>query len=118
MSSKIVDLLKNTDSTTFSFEVTPDVTENDINKIDLQPSFYSITWHATTHQCRDLDIPPLKLAGLLRQLGKHVLLNLSCNFMKKNYLNDLLKWLQEKDICNLFIILGGMFCVDLLIDDD
>ncbi|XP_068631822.1 methylenetetrahydrofolate reductase (NADPH) [Battus philenor] len=106
---KITDLLKNKDPFTFSFEVTPEISEADLDKIEVQPMFYSVTWHASNHQCKDLNIPPLKLASLLKQKGKHVLLNLSCHLMTKKYLNELLPWLQEKDICNLFIVLGASF---------
>ncbi|XP_014359190.2 5,10-methylenetetrahydrofolate reductase isoform X1 [Papilio machaon] len=106
---RISDLIRNKHSFTFSFEVTPDVGEAELDKITLQPEFYSITWHALSHQCKDLNIAPLKLANLLRQKNKHVLLNLSCNLMTKAYLNDLLPWLQEKGICNLFIVLGDSF---------
>ncbi|CAG4945449.1 unnamed protein product [Parnassius apollo] len=108
-SEKINDLLRNGSLVTFSFEVTPDISEDELNKVDLHPIFYSITWHATVHQCKDLDIAPLRLASFLRQKEQHVLLHLSCNFMKREYLNDLMSWLQEKGICNLLIILGESF---------
>ncbi|CAK1582801.1 unnamed protein product [Parnassius mnemosyne] len=108
-SKRITDLLENESLVTFSFEVTPDVSEDELDKVDLHPIFYSITWHATAYQYKDLDIAPLRLASFLRQKEKLVLLHLSCNFMKKEYLNDLLPWLQEKGICNLFIILGESF---------
>ncbi|KPI92565.1 Methylenetetrahydrofolate reductase [Papilio xuthus] len=47
---KISDLIRNKRSFTFSFEVTPDVGEAELDKITLQPEFYSITWHALSHQ--------------------------------------------------------------------
>lgn len=106
-SKKLVDLIVNETKFRFSFEVTPDVNNEDIEKLETDPTFFAITWHAKTHKCRDLDIAPLRTANFLRSKGKQVLLHLSCDLLKQEYLIGLLTFLQEKGICNLFLILGG-----------
>jgi 5,10-methylenetetrahydrofolate reductase len=108
---KIVDLLQ-TKKNTFSFEVTPNITESDLDSLEVEPTFYSVTWHAKSHQNKDLDIPPIKLAKLIRSRNKDVLLHLSCDLLKRNYLTGLLTELQEHDICNLLIVLGGKYTLE------
>lgn len=107
MARKVTDLINNNNRFTYSYEVTPDIKVEELDNLNLQPLFFSITWHAHQHQCKNLNIAPLKLANYLRSKGKDVLLNVSCTDLKKDYLNELLQMLQEKDICNLFIISGG-----------
>nr|XP_026493826.1 uncharacterized protein LOC113399038 [Vanessa tameamea] len=109
MLPKITELLKNVQDISYSFEVTPDIAEEELDNFDLEPLFFSITWHAQTHQCINLEIAPLKLANYLRSKGKNVLLHISCTNMRRDYVNMLLTTLQDKGICNLFIILGENF---------
>lgn len=103
---KITDILK-TNSFSYSFEVTPDVSHDDIDNLKVEPVFFSVTWHAKYHKCEDLDIGPIRLAKYLRSKQKSVMMHLSCDMMRKEYLNQLLKVFQDNDICNLFVILGG-----------
>ncbi|XP_026752671.1 methylenetetrahydrofolate reductase [Galleria mellonella] len=107
--AKIIDIIKRNKQFSFSFEVTPDISEEEIDNLRVDPSFFSITWHAKTHQNKDLDIAPLKIAKFLRSKEKEVLLHLSCDFMKRNFLFRVLLLLQEINIRNLFIILGEGF---------
>ncbi|KAM3961514.1 5,10-methylenetetrahydrofolate reductase [Aphomia sociella] len=104
--AKITDIIKGLKQFTFSFEVTPDVSEDEINNLTVEPVFFSVTWHAKTHQNKDLDIAPLKMTKFLRDKGRNVLLHLSCDLMKKDFLSQILIVLQEMKICNLFVILG------------
>lgn len=104
---KITDLIKRGGEITYSFEVTPDITEEELNNVSVEPAFYSVTWHAKSHQCKNLDIAPIKTAKKLRDLGKNVMMHISCDMMKKEYLDELLIFLKENSICNLFVILGG-----------
>ena len=106
---KLTELIKNKGKFSYSFEVTPEVSEADIDNLKVDPVFFSVTWHAKTHKCANLDIDPLKTASLLRSKHKEVLLHLSCDMMKAAYLEKLLTLLQEKKICNLFLVLGGKF---------
>lgn len=99
---------------TYSFEVTPDVNREEIDSIDAEPDFVSVTWHAKSHLCNDLDIQPLKTASYLRSKNYQVLLHLTCDLMKKHYLERVLAFLQEKGICNLFLVLGGKYSKYLL----
>ncbi|CAG9788215.1 unnamed protein product [Diatraea saccharalis] len=110
--AKVVDLLKDKTQLTYSFEVTPDVLEADLENLAIEPLFYSVTWHAKSHLNKDLDIAPLRLARLLRRKNKNVLLHLTCDLLKKNYLVKLLQMLQENSIRNLFVILGENFDPD------
>lgn len=107
MSNKLTELIRNKGKFSYSFEVTPDVAEEEIDNLKEYPVFFSVTWHAKSHKCRDLNIEPLKTAYLLRSKQQHVLLHLSCDMMKADYLTQLLNALQEKNICNLFLVLGG-----------
>ncbi|XP_034833080.1 methylenetetrahydrofolate reductase (NADPH) [Maniola hyperantus] len=97
----------------YSFEVTPDILPDikdfELENLDLEPEFFSVTWHAQVHECTSFEIAPLKLAKYLRYKGKIVLLHISCCNMRKNYLDDLLVLLKDIGICNLFIILGEKF---------
>ncbi|KAI5646375.1 methylenetetrahydrofolate reductase domain-containing protein [Phthorimaea operculella] len=108
MSSRITDLVK-VKEFTYSFEVTPNITFDQIDKLAISPAFFSITWHSKSHGCSDLDIAPLKLASHLKSKGENVCLHLSCDLMKKEYLDSLLKRLQEQGICNIFVILGESY---------
>ncbi|XP_047028094.1 5,10-methylenetetrahydrofolate reductase-like [Helicoverpa zea] len=103
---KVTELIKNKGNFSYSFEVTPDVSEEDIDNLKVDPLFYSVTWHAKSHQCKDLDIDPIKTASLLRSKQKQVLMHLSCDKMKSDYLTQVLTLFQEKNICNLFVVLG------------
>lgn len=103
---KVIDLIKE-NKFTYSFEATPDINKDDIICMEADPSFFSVTWHAKSHKCKDLEIGPLKLAEFLRAQQKQVMMHLSCDMMKKQYLERVLAFLQEKGICNLFLILGG-----------
>lgn len=105
---KVTSLIKETDFS-YSFEVTPEINKDDLKNLDATPAFFSVTWHAKSHKCKDLDIEPLKLAEFLRSQGKQVLMHLSCDLMRRLYLEKLLAFLQEKGICNLFLVLGGEF---------
>ncbi|XP_022826545.1 methylenetetrahydrofolate reductase 2 [Spodoptera litura] len=107
--SKLTELIQNKGNFSYSFEVTPDVSEEDIDNLRVEPLFFSVTWHAKTHQCKDLNIAPLKIALKLSSKQKNVLLHLSCDMMKTTYLTDLLAMLQENGICNLFLVLGEGF---------
>lgn len=104
--SKLTDLIKNAQFS-YSFEVTPDVSEEEIDNLNVDPAFFSITWHAKMHQCKDMNIQPIQLATLLKSKQKEVLLHISCDMMKTDYLKKLLTKLQENKICNLFVVLGG-----------
>lgn len=105
---KLTDLINNSDRFTFSFEVTPDVAIEKLDK-EVEPLFYSVTWHAKTHQNKSLDIAPLRLAKQLKVNNKEVLLHLSCDLLRKEFLVQLLAVLKEYQICNLFVILGGLY---------
>lgn len=107
MARKVTDLIKTTEHCSYSFEVTPDINEEELDNLELEPLFFSITWHAHQYQCKTSDIPPLRLARYLRAKGKHVLLHISCTSLRKDFVDDLLKKLKQLDICNLFIITGG-----------
>lgn len=104
---KVTDLISN--SFSYSVEVTPNINEEELSNLKLEPLFYSVTWHAKLHQCKDLNIPPLKLAYKLCEKGKNVLLHLSCDLLAKKYLDLLMKRLQEIGICNLFTVMGGLY---------
>lgn len=91
----------------YSCEVTPDLKYSELNTLINKPIFYSVTWHAKSHQCKDLNISPLELAYKLRGDGINVMLHLSCDLLRKSFLDQLLKRLQEVDIRNLFVVLGG-----------
>lgn len=103
---RITNLLKS-DLLTFSFEVTPDIDKSKIDKLSVEPAFFCVTWHAKSYDFKDFDIPPVKLAKYLRFEGKPVCLHLSCDLLKRDYLNELLKFLQDHEICNLFVVFGG-----------
>lgn len=105
--NKITDLIEQTREFSFSIEVTPNITESEIDDLEVEPTFFSVTWHAKSHQCLNFDIAPVKTATLLKNKNKEVLLHISCDYMRKTYLDELLNKLQEKGICNLFIVLGG-----------
>ncbi|KAI8432206.1 hypothetical protein MSG28_004658 [Choristoneura fumiferana] len=110
---KITDMLKS-NSFSYSFEVTPDVLYDDIDNLNVEPVFFSVTWHAKYHKCEDLDIGPIRIAKYLRSIQKSVLMHMSCDMMRKEYLNQLLKVFQDNNICNLFVILGvtgDYFCI-------
>lgn len=104
---KITDLI-NIPGFTFSFELTPNISEDEINALEMSPVFFSVTWHAKAHQCKNLEIDPLQTVRLLKSKGKNVLLHLTCDMLRMSYLDQLLIFLKEQDICNLFVILGGM----------
>ncbi|CAK1543098.1 unnamed protein product [Leptosia nina] len=106
MGHKITELLSNAEKFSYSFEVTPDITEDKLNNISLEPAFYSITWHAKLYEFKDLNIPPLRLAESLANKNKNVLLNLSCHKLRKPYLNGVLDYLKSNNVCNLFAIQG------------
>ncbi|XP_049874948.1 5,10-methylenetetrahydrofolate reductase [Pectinophora gossypiella] len=103
--AKITDLIK-TDEFTYSFEVTPNIALDTIDNLGSEPLFISITWHAKSLELNHWDVGPLKLANNLTAKGYNVLLHLSCDLLKREYLNGLLQFLQEKKICNLFVFLG------------
>ncbi|XP_030023693.2 methylenetetrahydrofolate reductase [Manduca sexta] len=103
---KIIDLIKQSETFSFSFEVSPGITEEVINNLEVEPKFFAVTWHAKTHKCKDLDIEPLRKAIFLRSKQQNVLLHLSCDLLRKPYLDDLITLLQAHGICNLFIVLG------------
>lgn len=105
---KLTELIKE-NQFTYSFEATPDLKKEDLVNLDADPSFFSVTWHAKSHKCMDLEIPPLKLAEFLRNQQKQVMMHISCDKMTKQYLERVLGFLQEKGICNLFLILGGEY---------
>ncbi|XP_045774250.1 methylenetetrahydrofolate reductase [Maniola jurtina] len=111
MAGRITEIINNEGNNMFSysFEVTPDIKDFELESLDLEPKFFSITWHAQVHECANFEIAPLKLAKYLRNKGKNVLLHISCCNMRKNYLDDLLVLLKDIGICNLFIILGEKF---------
>ncbi|XP_050344576.1 5,10-methylenetetrahydrofolate reductase [Nymphalis io] len=109
MMMKITEIIKDVQHISYSFEVTPDITEEELNNLHLKPLFFSITWHAETHQCVNLEIAPLKLANYLRNKSNNILLHITCTNMRRDYVNMLLTALQDKGICNLFIILGEKF---------
>ncbi|KAJ8719606.1 hypothetical protein PYW08_011781 [Mythimna loreyi] len=105
---KLTELIKNKGKGKFSysFEVTPDVSEEDIDNLKVDPAFFSVTWHAKIHKCANMSIDPIKTALLLRSKQKQVLLHLSCDMMKATYLEELLSLLQKNNIRNLFVVLG------------
>lgn len=105
--TKVTELIKGKGQFTYSFEITPDVSEEGIDALDVDPAFFSVTWHAGTHKCADMNVNSLRIAKTLAKKGKNVLLHISCELMKENYLKELLGVLQENNICNLFVILGG-----------
>ncbi|CAH2242672.1 jg8490 [Pararge aegeria aegeria] len=109
MAGRITEIIKNKGSFSYSFEVTPVIKENELEKLDLEPLFFSVTWHAQDHKCKDFEIAPLKLAKYLREKNKNVLLHISCCNMKKDYLDYLLVLLKDIGVYNLFIILGENF---------
>ncbi|GBP88297.1 Methylenetetrahydrofolate reductase [Eumeta japonica] len=106
---KLTDLIKTCTSFSYSVEVTPEIDIEELNNVELQPLFCSITWHAKTHRCKSLDIPPIKVAQKLKDKGINVLLHVSCDFLRKSYLDALLNKLKDIQICNLFIVLGESF---------
>lgn len=112
--NKITELIKHKGKFNYSFEVTPDVSEDELFSLKEDPVFFSVTWHAKQHQCKDLNIGPVRTASILRSKQKHVLLHLSCDMLKTDYLDELLTVLQERNICNLFLILGGELLIILL----
>lgn len=112
--NKITELIKHKGKFSYSFEVTPDVSEDELFSLKEDPVFFSVTWHAKQHQCKDLNIGPVRTASILRSKQKHVLLHLSCDMLKTDYLDELLTMLQERNICNLFLILGGELLIILL----
>ncbi|XP_011557426.3 methylenetetrahydrofolate reductase [Plutella xylostella] len=107
-SNKITDLLKQ-DSETISLEVTPDLDVKELLKLNFKPLFVSITWHARMHHCEDLDIAPLRLASRLKSEGYDVLLHISCDQLKRTYLDQVLNYLKERGICNLFVVQGERY---------
>ncbi|XP_023935514.2 uncharacterized protein LOC112044027 [Bicyclus anynana] len=112
MSDRITEIFNNDgrkEKFTYSLEITPGVKEEELENLNLEPTFFSITWHAYAHGCKDFDIEPLKLAKYLRSKKKNVLLHISCANVKKDYIDKLLVLLKEMGICNLFIILGEKF---------
>lgn len=113
-SRKLVNLIQDKGKFSFSFEVTPDVKNEDIESLEVTPTFFAVTWHAKSHQCKDLDIAPLKTASFLRSNQKQVLMHLSCDLLTKHYLERVLAFLQEKEICNLFLVLGGEYSLRFL----
>lgn len=108
---KITDLI-NIPGFTFSFELTPNISEDEINALEMSPVFFSVTWHAKAHQCKNLEIDPLQTVRLLKSKGKNVLLHLTCDMLRMSYLDQLLIFLKEQDICNLFVILGDNYNPD------
>ncbi|XP_063625174.1 methylenetetrahydrofolate reductase (NADPH)-like [Cydia splendana] len=108
-SCKITDLIKQTEKFSYSFEVTPDVTVEDINNLNVEPVFFSVTWHAKNHKCEDLDIAPLRMVKFLRSKQHPVLLHLTCDMLKKDYLDQVLALLQEQNVCNLLVMLGEKY---------
>lgn len=106
---KITDVLQNKEKLSYSVEVMPTITLDKFDVLTAEPAFIAVTWHASSHESKSLDVPPLKIANFLRSKGKTVLLHLSCELMKKDYLDSLLGKLKENGICNLFVILGGKF---------
>lgn len=104
---KLTELIKNKGKFTYSFEVTPEISEEVIDNLKVDPVFFSVTWHAKIHKCANLSIDPIRTASLLSSKRKQVLLHLSCDMMKATYLKKLLALLQENNICNLFLALGG-----------
>ncbi|XP_053608516.1 methylenetetrahydrofolate reductase (NADPH) [Plodia interpunctella] len=107
--AKISDLIKSKKEFSFSFEVSPGLLEDTVDHLTVEPLFYSITWHAKGHQNKDMDTGPLKLARDLKMKGKNVLLHMSCDLLRKEYLDRVLKMLQEEGIPNLFLILGEKY---------
>ncbi|KAL4715717.1 hypothetical protein ACJJTC_006296 [Scirpophaga incertulas] len=103
--AKITELI-NKSKFSFSFEITPDILQSNWENVGVEPMFYSVTWHAKSHENKGLDIPPLKLAKLLRSKNKNVLLHLTCDLLEKEYTQKLLVLLQDIGICNLFVMLG------------
>ncbi|CAH2090354.1 unnamed protein product [Euphydryas editha] len=109
MTRKIIEIIKDTGYISYSFELTPDISEEELDYLEFEPLFFSTTWHAQTHKCINLEIAPLKLANSLTNKGKNVLLHISCTNLRRDYANMLLTALRDKGICNLFIILGENF---------
>ncbi|XP_013191562.1 methylenetetrahydrofolate reductase (NADPH) isoform X2 [Amyelois transitella] len=107
--AKITDLINNSNQFSFSFEVTPELSEGDVDNLEIEPLFYSVTWHAKGHQNKDLDIGPLRMARKLSKKGKTVLLHMSCDMLRKEFLDKVLMMLQEQGIRNLFLILGEKY---------
>ncbi|XP_028174520.1 methylenetetrahydrofolate reductase [Ostrinia furnacalis] len=109
--AKVTDLIANCyqQKVTFSIEVTPDVSTSELDSLSIEPLFYSITWHAKTHKNENLDIAPLRLARYLRNKNKEVLMHLSCDMLRKEFLLQLLDTFKEIKVCNLFVVLGEGF---------
>ncbi|XP_059045172.1 5,10-methylenetetrahydrofolate reductase-like, partial [Achroia grisella] len=107
--AKITDILNRSRIFSYSFEVTPDIPEEEINNLNVEPSFFSVTWHAKIHQNEHLDIGPLRIAKFLRSKEKDVLLHLSCDLLKKEFLLRVLLLLQKINVRNLLIILGEYY---------
>lgn len=103
---RIPELIKNRGQFSYSLEITPSVTEEEIDKLEMEPVFFSITWHSKSHQCSNMNIEPLRIAKVLTSKHKHILFHISCDLLREEYLKDLLVTLQEMNICNLFLILG------------
>lgn len=112
---KITNILKNLKHFSYSYEVTPNVNWDTLDKLSSNTNFICVTWHARNYDFTSFDVAPVKLAKHLHDKGRTVCLHLTCDLLKKDYLNGLLQHLQEHGICNLFIILGGecliLFCV-------
>lgn len=104
---KITNILKNLEDFSYSYEVTPNVNWDKLDKLSANTNFICITWHARYYDFKGFDIAPVKLAKHLNDKGMTVCLHLTCDLLKKDYINGLLQHLQEHGICNLFIILGG-----------
>lgn len=109
--TKITELIKRSGQRTFSFEVTPDLPETELDNLPIKPLFYSVTWHAKSHRNQNLDIGPLRIAKYLRDKGLEVVLHLSCDLLRKDFLKQILVYLQEIEILNLFVVLGGAYLV-------
>lgn len=104
---KITNILKELKTFSCSYEVTPNVDWEKLDELSAHTNFVNVTWHARNYDFENFDVPPVKLAKHLKDKGKTVCLHLTCDLLKREYLNGLLKHLQEYGICNLYIILGG-----------
>ncbi|XP_038212859.1 methylenetetrahydrofolate reductase 2 [Zerene cesonia] len=109
MCRKITEIISGTQKFTYSFELTPDINVEDIENLEIDPLFYSITWHAKLYAFENLDIAPLRLVEKLRNKKKTVLLHLSCDKLRTVYLDKILDYLKSKGVCNLFVLLGEGF---------
>ncbi|KAG6441024.1 hypothetical protein O3G_MSEX001571 [Manduca sexta] len=93
---KITDLIKQSETFSFSFEVSPGITEEVINNLEVEPKFFAVTWHAKTHKCKDLDIEPLRKAIFLRKGYDPS----TSDFQNSS---ELIKYIKEKS--------GNYFCI-------